>query len=189
MFPTLSRLIASHAWYECCPYWSSLSLLRCPSIFWDDLSLIWMSSLFSIDWWRVPWDGSHKKHYPSGDLCDFHSCSVTDLTRILQGTTLFPWGNDEFLEEACNREVPEILSGFVIRFSSEKVQRSILFEPGSYSRCCIILVEACNWEFIENLTRFLTRLNHDPFRFFTEEWHNLLRILMGSESLKSDTQD
>ena len=165
-----------------------------------------------------------ERHIPSGDLCDFLSCSVTDLIRILQGTALFSWGNDEFLEEACNGEVPKILQGLETRFSSEKaqlsilfeagswlgcskfleeacngevpkilpgfetrfssemVQRSILFKSGSYSRCSVILVEACNGEVIKNLTRFLTRLHHDPFRFFTEERRNLLRILMGSES-------
>jgi hypothetical protein len=129
------------------------------------------------------------RELPSGDPCDFLSSSVKDLERILQGMTLFSWGNEEFLEETCNWEVSWILPGFETSFSSEDARLSILFESGSYSRCSEILVETCNWEVTRNLTRFETRLHHDPPGIFAKERHNLVRILMVSDANKSEFQD
>ena len=106
---------------------------------------------------------------PSGDPCDFLSSSVTDLKRILQGIALFPWGNEEFLEETCNWEVSWILTRFETRCCSEDTLLSIPFELGSWSGGTKILEETCNWEVIRNLTRLMTRLYHDPLGFFTEE--------------------
>ena len=107
--------------------------------------------------------------YPSGDPCDFLSSSVTDLKRILQGTSVFSWGNEEFLEETCNWEVSWILPGFETRFPTGNTQFSIQLKSGSCSRCCGILIETCNWEVVRILPGFQIGNLHG-FEQFSISW-------------------
>ena len=81
---------------------------------------------------------------PSRDPRDFLSSSGMDLGRILQGTALFSWGNEQFLETACNWEVFWILTRFEARCFSEDTLLSIPFESGSWSGGPKILEETCN---------------------------------------------
>ena len=130
-----------------------------------------------------------RRSYPSENLSNFLSCSTGDQERILQGTALFSWGNDEFLLETCNWEVSGILSGFRTRFSSDNRRLSILFESGSWSGSPQILKETCNWEKPKILARFERSLDQDPFRFSLEERRNLFRILMIPDRRKRKSQD